>query len=40
MIEITDSLKNETTAWADQVIERFKTAMRSEKTCDHFEMIA
>jgi hypothetical protein len=32
MIEITDSLKNETTAWADQVIERFKTAMRSGET--------
>jgi hypothetical protein len=32
MIEITDSLKNETTAWADQVIERFKAAMRSGET--------
>ena len=32
MIEITDSLKNETTEWADQVIERFKTAMRSGET--------
>ena len=32
MIDITDSLKNETTAWADQVIERFKVAMRSGET--------
>jgi hypothetical protein len=32
MIDITDSLKNETTAWADQVIERFKMAMRSGET--------
>jgi hypothetical protein len=32
MIEITDELNLETTTWADQVIERFKLAMRNEET--------